>query len=40
MIPTLLALAIIAILFFVILVGRPDEFKVKRSSSVTTLFCV
>lgn len=35
MIPILLALAIIAILFFVLLVGRPDEFKVVRSATMT-----
>lgn len=34
MLPVLLALAIIAILFFVILVGRPDEFKVVRSATM------
>jgi len=34
MIPVLLALAIIAILFFVLLVGRPDEFKVVRSATI------
>jgi hypothetical protein len=34
MIPILLALAIIAILFFVLLVGRPDEFKVVRSATM------
>ena len=35
MIPILLALAIMAILFFVCLVGRPDEFKVARTASIT-----
>lgn len=34
MIPILLALAVIAILFFVMLAGRPDEFKVTRSTSI------
>ena len=34
MIAVLLALAIIAILFFVLLVGRPDEFKVVRSATI------
>lgn len=34
MLPILLALAIIAILFFVLLVGRPDEFKVMRSAAM------
>ena len=34
MLPVLLALAIIAILFFVIIVGRPDEFKVVRSATI------
>jgi len=35
MIPILLALVIIAILFFVILVGRPDEFTVCRTAKIT-----
>src|SRR5688572_18318897 len=34
MVPILLALVIIASLFFVILVGRPDEFKVARSATI------
>jgi len=34
MIPILLALAIIAILFFVMLVGRPDDFRVTRSATI------
>ena len=34
MIPILLALAVIAILFFVMLAGRPDEFKVVRSTTI------
>ena len=34
MIPILLALVIIAILFFVMLVGRPDEFKVVRAATL------
>jgi len=34
MLPILLALVIIAILFFVMLVGRPDEFKVARSATM------
>jgi hypothetical protein len=34
MIPILLALAVIVILFFVILVGRPDEFRVVRSATM------
>jgi hypothetical protein len=34
MIPILLALAVIAILFFVIIVGRPDEFRVVRSATM------
>jgi len=42
MIPILLALVIIAILFFIFLVGRPDEFKVVRSATMaaspTTVF--
>jgi uncharacterized protein YndB with AHSA1/START domain len=35
MTPILLALAIIAILFFVILVGQPDDFTVVRSAIMT-----
>src|SRR6188768_204599 len=35
MLPVLLALAIIAILLFIIIVGRPDEFKVVRSATIT-----
>jgi uncharacterized protein YndB with AHSA1/START domain len=34
MLPILLALAIIAMLLFVLLVGRPDEFKVTRSATI------
>ena len=34
MLPVVLALAIIAILFFVIIVGRPDEFTVLRSATI------
>ena len=34
MIPILLALVIIAILLFVMLVGRPDEFQVVRSATM------
>lgn len=34
MLPILLALVIIAILFFVMLVGRPDDFKVTRSTVI------
>lgn len=34
MIPILLALAIIALVFFVLLIGRPDEFKVARSATI------
>ena len=34
MIPILLALVIIAVLFFVMLVGRPDEFKVVRTATM------
>lgn len=34
MIPIFLALAIIAILFLVLLAGRPDEFKVMRSAAM------
>lgn len=34
MIPILLALAIVAILLFVIIAGQPDEFKVVRTANV------
>jgi len=34
MLPILIALAIIAILFFVIIAGRPDEFCVTRSATI------
>jgi uncharacterized protein YndB with AHSA1/START domain len=34
MIPVLVALVIIGILFFVILIGRPDEFRVTRSATI------
>lgn len=34
MIPILLALVIIALVFFVLLIGRPDEFKVARSATI------
>lgn len=34
MLPVLLALAIIAILFFVLIVGRPDDFRVTRSATM------
>lgn len=37
MLPILLALAIIAILFFILLVGRPDEFRVTRSATILAL---
>jgi len=36
MLPIILALAIIAILFFVLVVGQPDEFKVVRSAAMAT----
>lgn len=35
MLPILLALAFIAILFFVIIAGRPDEFVVSRSTNIS-----
>jgi uncharacterized protein YndB with AHSA1/START domain len=35
MLPILLALAIIAILFIVIIAGRPDEFTVSRSVKIS-----
>ena len=34
MLPILLALATIAILFFIILIGRPDEFQVVRAATI------
>ena len=34
MLPILLALAVIAILFIVLLVGQPDEFRVARSAMI------
>ncbi len=34
MLPILLALAIIGLLFFVLLAGRPDEFTVVRSTTI------
>jgi len=36
MIPILLALAFIAVLFFIAVAGRPDEFVVSRSTGVFT----
>jgi len=35
MIPILLALAFIALLFIIIVVGQPDEFKVSRSAKIS-----
>ena len=35
MIPVLIALAIIALLLFVIIAGRPDEFIVSRSANIS-----
>jgi hypothetical protein len=35
MLPILLALAFIAIIFFVIIAGRPDEFIVSRSTKIS-----
>jgi hypothetical protein len=35
MIPVLLALAIVAILFIVVIAGRPDDFTVTRSAKFT-----
>jgi hypothetical protein len=35
MLPILLAIAFIAILFFVIIAGRPDEFVVSRSAKIS-----
>ena len=34
MLPVLIALVIIGILLFVIIAGRPDEFKVARSATM------
>jgi uncharacterized protein YndB with AHSA1/START domain len=34
MLPILLAIALIAILFFVVIAGRPDEFTVSRSANI------
>jgi uncharacterized protein YndB with AHSA1/START domain len=34
MLPVLFAIAIIAILFFVLIAGRPDEFAVVRSATI------
>lgn len=34
MIPILLALAIVAVLLFVVVAGRPDEFSVMRSTAI------
>jgi uncharacterized protein YndB with AHSA1/START domain len=34
MIPILIALIVIGVLFFVILVGRPDDFRVTRSATI------
>src|SRR5688500_14215124 len=34
MLPVLFAIAIIGILLFVIIAGRPDEFKVVRSATI------
>jgi hypothetical protein len=34
MIPILLALAFIAILFFIMITGQPDEFKMSRSTNI------
>ncbi len=36
MLPILLAIAILAILFVVVIAGRPDEFKVSRSTTINT----
>lgn len=36
MLPIFLALAFIALLFFVLIAGRPDEFKVTRSATLNT----
>ena len=35
MLPILLAIAFIAILFFVIIAGRPDEFVVSRATNIS-----
>ncbi len=35
MLPILLALAFIAIIFFIVIAGRPDEFIVSRSTKIS-----
>jgi hypothetical protein len=35
MLPILLAIAFIAIIFFVVIAGRPDEFVVSRSTNIS-----
>jgi len=35
MIPILLALAFIALVFIIVLVGQPDEFKMSRSTTIS-----
>jgi hypothetical protein len=35
MLPILLAIAFIAIIFFIVTAGRPDEFKVTRSTKIS-----
>ena len=35
MLPIILALAVIAILFIVLITGQPDEFKVSRSATIS-----
>ena len=35
MLPILLALGILAILFIVVIAGRPDEFKVLRAAKIS-----
>ena len=34
MLPILLALAFIALLFIVLVVGQPDDFKLSRSANI------
>ena len=36
MLPILLAIAFIAILFFIVIAGRPDEFTVSRATTILT----
>jgi hypothetical protein len=35
MLPILLALGVIAIIFIIVIAGRPDEFTVSRSARIS-----